>query len=1337
MKVIGLPFRIRETGEGSGKEGRPERTEGHEDIEERVREFLEKLEAEEEAESDIETPAGEEREHPSSTVSEFEEDMLEVYEEFGIDGEKVRELWNEDRIKDVEEAVGTPEDREQVESENEKRDLNRTTSESTETVGDHTVVDVGGGLVCVVETGGHEESSLENVEPLEKEQTGSSEEDEVEETVEQDEEHPETEEQPADMPTKSESVRFDSSEITAAASDESEETSESRKPEEAERRSRTSSEAVTEDPEKSEDVSTGESKETRPGTRSAERQAVQEREEGVHPGVVESRSDDPPEVPEPEHEQLMDERRSELSESEGPSEGLMSSTEIEAGEGDHPDSQAEAIEGSPRQESIEADRELEHEAPRSDAREDSPSETEMRREETESEEQTTGAEEDWIENQESAVLSGPEVQRLEVRESEESEERNEEPSKSERIIASIFPEDGPVLRPMLPDEMHLGLFPETEEEQVRRRLKELFDSLTDEQKEEVRKLIRVEVESVEELDELVARFPDCQYNPDFKAMYQEAVESIQALHEARSEGGRVPPRLIQVLRNHEAERRWAEIVLLGTRDEECSTKREVTLESIHGGQEVIRKKPRYRPHTGKPRSVKLCQPVIMGKNVKSRELLERLIEKHHPGLKERKDFIALMKDAHEFFELVDAMKGRTMIRQCEVDEISERLHMNRGTARDRVFYGQMPLVFRILEERLSLGEAKALLAKFRVKLRGITCWEDVQGRLDKMYPGREYEQIPGFAEREKATLGFFRVMELLKGGGTTKELARRANVRLRVARGWMSGAMSGEIPWLVRHVLPMSSSSGNRRMRHLYKVKMRFPVVRGSEVRSLQELKDIIQRDFPAFKDRDDYEELMHSADQYFKVKEEYSKRGFFRADELLELQKRTRRSTETVKDWLRGKSFPMVFDMLRNALSLEEAKSTHDRLVGKLNGVTSFNIMMQRLGTLYTLEDQEGLPGHRENVRLAKRFFLLLDALGKGGLTTDIARRSRLIDKELKKWLLEYSLPRLVRVAAQIPMQEPLEGHKWLPMRILHCDELKDFIQVPVKIQSPVDMYRVLRQLKSVTGPQMAEWKKRFGSIDKRTAFMYALGSIVSDGSFKRRKGTSLCVTVSLSTSYGWSERFGEGFSYCLGRTGIASAPLSERKRDQDKPAQLYWRSRSSPFFVWVMRALLGLSKAAKSYSQIEAEWVLTMPKKLRLAFLQGWADGDGYASVRSLSAGISSLKNKDLLVRLLDSFGIVSNVISNGVGILRTESITRASQLPMFKHAVDRLGRLQEIVQMIGSMKWKPVSEDERRTILHLHGQGHTLGEITSLLWAEFGIARRPSTVRGVIIREAGAGK
>ncbi len=104
---------------------------------------------------------------------------------------------------------------------------------------------------------------------------------------------------------------------------------------------------------------------------------------------------------------------------------------------------------------------------------------------------------------------------------------------------------------------------------------------------------------------------------------------------------------------------------------------------------------------------------------------------------------------------------------------------------------------------------------------------------------------------------------------------------------------------------------------------------------------------------------------------------------------------------------------------------------------------------------------------------------------------------------------------------------------------------------------------------------------------------------------------------------------------------------------------------------------------------------------------------------------------------YRIVSNVISNGVGILRTESITRASQLPVLKHAVDRLGRLQEIVEMIASMKWKPVSEDEREIILHLHRQGHTLGEITSLLWAELGIARRPSTVKGVIGRGAGTGK
>ena len=149
-------------------------------------------------------------------------------------------------------------------------------------------------------------------------------------------------------------------------------------------------------------------------------------------------------------------------------------------------------------------------------------------------------------------------------EANESDKTDDERSaESEHIMSGLFPEGDPVFRPMIPEGSHFGLFPETEEDRVREQLKELFDSLTEEQKEEIRELIRPDIESVEELDELVALFPDSQCHPDFKTMYEKAVEYVQTEKARRGESDHEKPTLIQYLMNYEAERRWADLVFWG------------------------------------------------------------------------------------------------------------------------------------------------------------------------------------------------------------------------------------------------------------------------------------------------------------------------------------------------------------------------------------------------------------------------------------------------------------------------------------------------------------------------------------------------------------------------------------------------------------------------------------------------------------------------------------------------------------------------------------------------------------------------------------------------------
>ena len=52
----------------------------------------------------------------------------------------------------------------------------------------------------------------------------------------------------------------------------------------------------------------------------------------------------------------------------------------------------------------------------------------------------------------------------------------------------------------------------------------------------------------------------------------------------------------------------------------------------------------------------------------------------------------------------------------------------------------------------------------------------------------------------------------------------------------------------------------------------------------------------------------------------------------------------------------------------------------------------------------------------------------------------------------------------------------------------------------------------------------------------------------------------------------------------------------------------------------------------------ILKMPRSMRVVFIQGLADGDGYASIRAFNAGIATNTNMQFVRKLLTSVGIRS---------------------------------------------------------------------------------------------------
>ena len=620
--MVSLPSRIRETKEDSERGSGPQKThegdrdrEGthpsiEDDLEKKMEAFQERIAAKEEEESHTrESVRGskereEESEPPSRVLSEFEETVLDAYEEFGIDREKVKAHWTDTQIEDIEEVLGES-DKEIVGVDRESHESEERGLDSVEIASEYVAADAGGGLAYALELGEHAESSLSEVEQLGPEDSESHEENETEEHVAQrEEQYCKTEQEPIESVTRDE-VTVSDSERVAELTPEAEESEANDEPVASGHGRESDYRSVSTAPEGTEAISVDEA--TEAGTGKASSEIVKKSGYGES---VECHSDTSLELAEPQEDQQEDEEQHRDHEEEHSSDEELLQSDVEC-----------AIDATETEANYTAET-CSHEI------------TQVK-----SEPQHQESKEDGGEVEEPAKDSGPQ---------------------SEHVMAGFFPEGEPVIRPMLPEEIHFGLFPETDEERVRRWLMELFESLSEDEKEEVRGFIRVEVESVQELETLIARYPESKSNPDFLSMYKEAVDYIAAGQRVHADKNRPLPRLIGELRNRQAERLWADIVFRG-----ISKRRDVEHLPKDGEatREVTRSRRTKKRKTQDTRASRFTRTIPLS-------TLRRMYEQAHG----RKPEVSIesMKDIDQLLKVHESLRGNP---EFESDYLKREAYM--------------------------------------------------------------------------------------------------------------------------------------------------------------------------------------------------------------------------------------------------------------------------------------------------------------------------------------------------------------------------------------------------------------------------------------------------------------------------------------------------------------------------------------------------------------------------------------------------------------------------------------------------------------------------------------
>jgi hypothetical protein len=403
---------------------------------------------------------------------------------------------------------------------------------------------------------------------------------------------------------------------------------------------------------------------------------------------------------------------------------------------------------------------------------------------------------------------------------------------------------------------------------------------------------------------------------------------------------------------------------------------------------------------------------------------------------------------------------------------------------------------------------------------------------------------------------------------------------------------------------------------------------------------------------------------------------------------------------------------------------------VGDLNSLREAEI---RLDNFYLIHQVKENPHFEARMKFSRNYFRAMELAANDMKCREISELLRIKEGTVKHWLRGH-VPYLIKLASQIPPEEPAPNYKWLPLFINNRWRYVDFIQVPAKVRDYGDILNVLEQLKKVESDEMRELGKKFGYIDKEFAFGYIIGLMISDSDKDSCKTISTRLRLGLSRKTILNLNIGEAFCYCLDMLGISAKRFKDGKTSRKLPnGRFIWKSQYSPLISWLKEVCLGLNqKETTTYTPIKCDWVLKAPVNFRTAVLNGIYDGDGCAYIRGWQISNACGPNQIFLQKLLGTFGIRSNIRGPKVLIETKEGLGKACQLCVFKFALDKVDKTKTLVRMLENSKYIHRRDDYdliMRRVVRLHKVGYEPKDIPLKVFDEFRIGIHPRRIYTIL--------
>ncbi|MFX1565060.1 MAG: LAGLIDADG family homing endonuclease [Promethearchaeota archaeon] len=514
------------------------------------------------------------------------------------------------------------------------------------------------------------------------------------------------------------------------------------------------------------------------------------------------------------------------------------------------------------------------------------------------------------------------------------------------------------------------------------------------------------------------------------------------------------------------------------------------------------------------------------------------------------------------------------------------------------------------------------------------------------------------------------------------------------------------------------------------------------------QIHSIIDNDFPGLKRNPNFRKLLSDAKLHLALYQEFSDRKTIFAGELTRVTRDVCKKRERegnfqtlrllISDYVKKCTKPRLYYLFEQAVSKTESQGKIDAINKTNNYVCSFSDVFNKLATYFPTSELVNSTHFSKRINQVSKYFSALELLKEGGLFADVAREYDTRYTVISRWFNNQMRPVLVHLAANIPHLKPRNKRLWLPTKMGsgHTYKPKGFIQVPFSISKWLEIRDVLDQLKELEHSRMRGWHNRFGDTSQEQAFGYILGVLVSDASKPKNKQTSSHIKLQLSMKYTWSEVVGEASCYFLGKLGIR-AKRGKDYRNSRGTTFYCWNSECSPLITWIKRSCLGIQhKETTTHHPIRMEWLFRAPKIVRIRFLQGLNDGDGWASVKSQEIGNASGPSTNFVQTLLRTLDIESRQShsKDEVRIGRKSSLKVAAELPFFLFATTRQEAADKIADMMKrrETQQKPVTSNVVTFMKELRKRRMSYGRIAEAVFDEFNLSHPISKIYKILNQE-----